>query len=96
MSEEIRRDWRRAIWSIVVAAVIAIGASYAQTYTMQRSMNEQMRILVREQQVIRTKVDLMQIKMERKVDRETLDNYLQRIDEKLDRITEKLIKTNTQ
>jgi len=91
MTEEIRRDWRRAIWSIVVAAVIAIGASYAQTYTIQRSMNEQMHIIAREQQLIRTKVDLMQIQLERKVDRETLDNCLERIDMKLDKISEHLI-----
>jgi hypothetical protein len=59
---------------------------------MQQSMNDQIKIITKEQTLIRTKVDLMQLQIERKVDRNTLDNCLNRIDVKLDNINNNLLK----
>jgi CO dehydrogenase/acetyl-CoA synthase delta subunit len=90
MSEEIRREWRRAMWTIVTAAVIALAGSFVQTYVMQQSMSGQLDVMKQEQQVIRSKIDLMQVQLERKVDRGTLDNCLNRIDQKLDKIADNI------
>lgn len=92
MSEEIRQEWRKAIWTIVIAAVMALGGSFVQTYVMQQSMHEQMKIMKEEQKIIRQKLDVIQVQIENKVDRSTLDNCLERIDDKLDRISENLFK----
>jgi len=92
MSEEIRRDFQKAIWSIVVAAVLSIGGLFFQSYVLQRGMTEQIDILKYEQQIIRQKIDLMQIQLERKVDRNTLDNCLQGFNLKLDKIADNIFK----
>ena len=92
MGEEIKREWRRAIWSIVTVAVIALATSFVQSSMAQRSMGEQLKVLIEEQQVIRAKLDVMQIQLERKVDRNVLDNCLNRIDTKLDKIADNIFK----
>ncbi len=92
MSEELRKEWRRAIWTLVTAAVLALVGTFVQSYTMQRSMSEQLNVLKQEQTVIRTKLDLIQIQIERKVDRSTLDNSLVRIDLKLEKIVDNIFK----
>ncbi len=92
MSEEIRQEWRKAIWTIVIAAVMALGGSFVQTYVMQQSMHEQMKIMQEEQKIIRQKLDVIQIQLQNKVDRSTLDNCLNRIDEKLERISDNIFK----
>ena len=97
MSEDIRKEWRRAMWTIVTAAVLALGGSFAQSVIMQQSMVEQLKILQKEQEIIRQKLDVIQIQLQNKVDRTTLDNFLNRIDDKLDKISDNIfkIKQNT-
>lgn len=57
-------------------------------------MQETVKVIKKEQEIIRTKVDILQITIERKVDRKTLDECLTRIDNKLEKNTELLIKIN--
>lgn len=92
MSEDIRQEWRRAMWTIVTAAVLALGGSFVQTYVMQQSMSEQMKVMQEEQKMIRQKLDVIQIQIESKVDRSTLDHCLNRIDDKLDKISDNIFK----
>jgi hypothetical protein len=92
MNDELKTEFRRAMWSLVIAAVIAISGGFLQSYVMQQKMNDQIKIITKEQTLIRTKVDLMQLQLERKVDRNTLDNCLNRIDVKLDNINNNLLK----
>ena len=90
MSEEIRKEWRKAIWSIVIAAVLAIGGGAVQIYVVQRTISDQLQIMRKEQDLIRQKIDLIQIELQRKVNRNTLDDCLNGIDLKLDKISDNI------
>lgn len=79
MSDDIRKEWRRAIWTIVAACIIALGTNVAQTWAATRTLEVQLKVLDKEQGALRTKVDLLLAQMEKKVDRETLDYCMSEI-----------------
>jgi hypothetical protein len=91
MVEEIRKEWRKAMWTLVAAAVLAIASSYVQVVVSQNTMQKQIDILQSEQGLLRTKVDLLQVVIERKVDRDKMDDCLSDINHKLDGISVQLI-----
>ncbi len=76
MDNDMKNEWRKAVWTIVAAAVIALATSFAQTWSAQKSMSHQIEVLKEEQDLIRTKVDLLQIEMQHKVNRKTMDDCL--------------------
>lgn len=79
MTDMQNREWKRALWSVVVAAVLAIGASYFSNLQFQATVREQNRVMENEINLLRGKIDHMGMQLERKVDRETLDNCLRDI-----------------
>lgn len=90
--DDVKKTWRNAFISIVATAVLSIILTAFSSYVALETMRETVNIIKREQQIIRTKVDLLQITLERKVDRKTLDDLLKQVDHKLDKNTELLIK----
>lgn len=79
MSDDIRKEWRRAIWTVVAACIIALGTNVAQTWAATRTLEVQLKVIEKEQGALRTKVDLLLVQMETKVDRKTLDHYMSEI-----------------
>lgn len=92
MNDEIKKEWRRAFWSLVITAIIAVSGAFFQSYIMTKTLSDKVDILTKEQSIIRSKVDLIQLQIERKVDRNTLDNCLTNIDHKLDNIQNNIFK----
>lgn len=90
--DDVKKTWRNAFISIVATAILSIVLTAFSAYVALETMRETINILKQEQQIIRTKVDLLQITLERKVDRRTLDDLLKQFDHKLDKNTELLIK----
>jgi len=76
MSDQQNKEWKRALWSVVVAAILAIGANFWMNVQFQATVKEQNRVMEIEIKILRTKIDNLSIHIERKVDRETLDNCL--------------------
>ncbi len=79
MTDMQNREWKRALWSVVAAAVIAIGASFFSNLQFQATVREQNRVMETEINLLRGKIDHMGMQLERKVDRETLDQCLRDI-----------------
>lgn len=92
MVAEFKKDFSKAIWTVVVAAVISLAATAMQGHVLQQSMVDQLSVMKEEQKVIRQKLDVIQVQLENKVDRSTLDNSLNRIDDKLDKIADNIFK----
>lgn len=90
--DDVKKTWRNAFISIVATAILSIVLTAFSAYVALETMRETINIIKQEQQIIRTKVDLLQITLERKVDRKTLDDLLKQFDHKLDKNTELLIK----
>lgn len=90
--DDVKKIWRNAFISIVATAVLSIIFTAFSAYVALETMRTTINIIKQEQQTIRTKVDLLQITLERKVDRKTLDDLLKQFDHKLDKNTELLIK----
>lgn len=89
MNEAIKKDLHKAIFTIVVTAVIAITGSFIQVYVTQHSMNQQMQRMEREQEMIKAKIQIIEIEMETKIDAKTLDEKLYRIEDKIDALIKK-------
>lgn len=79
MTDMQNREWKRALWSVVAAAVIAIGANFWMNVQFQATVKEQNRVMELEINLLRSKIDHLGVQLERKVDRETLDNCLRDI-----------------
>lgn len=79
MTEMQNREWKRALWSVVAAALIAIGANFWMNVQFQATVKEQNRVMELEINLLRSKIDHLGVQVERKVDRETLDNCLRDI-----------------
>lgn len=92
--DDVKKTWRNAFISIVATAVLSIILTAFSSYVALQTMQETMKVIKKEQEIIRSKVDMLQITIERKVDRKTLDECLTRIDNKLEKNTELLIKIN--
>ena len=92
--DDVKKIWRNAFISIVATAVLSIIFTAFSAYVALETMRTTINVIKQEQQIIRTKVDLLQITLERKVDRKTLDDLLKQVDHKLDKNTELLIKIN--
>lgn len=84
MTDIMKSDWRKALWSVVVAGVIGIVGNFIQNISAQSQMNEQIKVMQNEVTLIRSKIDVIQIQMGNKVDRETLDNNIVIMNGKLD------------
>lgn len=91
MADELKKELRRAIWTIVVAGVLGISGIFFQTLLAQSKMQQQIDVLSAEQQLIRTKVDLVMLQQQRKVDRETMDNTFKSVNDKLDKIADDIL-----
>ena len=92
--DDIKKTWRNAFISIVATAILSIVLTAFSAYVALETMRETVNVMKKEQEIIRTKVDILQITIERKVDRKTLDECLTRIDNKLEKNMELLIKIN--
>lgn len=92
--DDIKKTWRNAFISIVATAILSIILTAFSAYVTLETMRETVNVMKKEQEIIRTKVDILQVTIERKVDRKTLDECLTRIDNKLEKNTELLIKIN--
>jgi len=84
MTDTMKSEWRKALWTVVVAGIIAIVSNFIQNISAQSSMNEQLKVMQSEITLIRSKIDIIQIQMGNKVDRETLDNNIVIMNGKLD------------
>jgi uncharacterized membrane protein YraQ (UPF0718 family) len=76
MTEIQNREWKRALWTVVAAALIAIGANFWMNVQFQATVKEQIRVMQHEQHITRIKVDQMSIDLQGKVDRTVLDECL--------------------
>lgn len=92
--DDVKKTWLNAFISIVATAILSIVLTAFSAYVALQTMRETVNVMKKEQEIIRTKVDILQITIERKVDRKTLDECLTRIDNKLEKNTELLIKIN--
>jgi len=90
--DDIKKTWRNAFISIVATAILSIILTAFSAYVSLKTMRVTVNVIEKEQEIIRTKVDILQTTIERKVDRKTLDECLTRIDNKLEKNTELLIK----
>jgi len=84
MTEMQNREWKRALWSVVVAALLAIGANFWMNVQFQATVKEQNRVMELEINLLRSKIDHLGIQVEHKVDRETLDNCLRDISQNVE------------
>lgn len=76
MTEMQNREWKRALWSVAAAALIAIGANFWMNVQFQATVKEQIRVMQHEQHITRMRVDQMSIDLQGKVDRTVLDECL--------------------
>lgn len=76
MTDMQNREWKRALWSVAAAAVIAIGANFWMNVQFQATVKEQIRVMQNEQAITRSRVDQMSIDIQNKVDRTVLDDCL--------------------
>jgi hypothetical protein len=76
---ELSNEFKKAIWTLVVASFVALGANFWQNVSFQAKHRNQIEILRTETDILRLKVDVLDKQIERKVDRETLDNCLSSI-----------------
>lgn len=82
----VKSEVRRGIIILVTAAIIGLTGAFMQNIVFQASMQEQIEILRKEQDLIRTKLDLINIQLQRKVNRETMDNNFGDMTGRLERI----------
>lgn len=90
--DDVKKTWRNAFISIVATAILSIVLTAFSAYVALQTMQETVNVIKKEQEIIRSKVDILQVTIERKVDRRTLDDLLKQFDHKLDKNTELLIK----
>lgn len=90
--DDVKKTWRNAFISIVATAILSIVLTAFSAYVALQTMQETVNVIKKEQEIIRSKVDILQVTIERKVDRKTLDDLLKQFDHKLDKNTELLIK----
>lgn len=90
--DDVKKIWRNAFISIVATAILSIVLTAFSAYVALQTMQETVNVIKKEQEIIRSKVDILQVTIERKVDRKTLDDLLKQFDHKLDKNTELLIK----
>jgi len=74
MTDEIKKEFRGALWKIIGTGVFFLAVNFVQMFVSQKTMGEQLDVLRTEQQLIRAKVDLLQVQMERKVNRDKMDD----------------------
>lgn len=84
MSEDLRIEWRKALWTLVVAAILSIGGTIATNWITTATLKERIKTVETEQKALRDKVDLLQIQIQKMVPREKLDDCLNNMDSKLD------------
>lgn len=76
MCEELNKEWKKAIWTIVAAAVIGIGSLFWASVTTQRVMLYRLDVIQAEQSMLRDKVDVLQIEVNTKVGSDTWEAFL--------------------
>ncbi len=86
MTDQFNSDWRKAMWTLVAAAILAIRGTISTNFITTLTLKERLKTLETEQRAIRNKVDLIQIQLEKKVPRDKLDMFMKDIDYKLDGI----------
>jgi len=86
MSEVLKNEWRKALWTLIAAGLLSIAGTIGANIVTTATLKERIKTIETEQGIIRNKVDLIQIQLEKKVPREKLDECLRDMDSKLDDI----------
>ncbi len=61
MTDQFKSDWRKAIWTLVAAAIHTIGGTISTNFITTLTLKERLKTLEMEQGAIRNQVDHIQI-----------------------------------